>query len=74
MSNLTLALDRNEHAIAVDPKDERGKKIFRELVAPAGMTRRSPAELGYTEQQIARLSSDGVTAAAVYVESTGAQG
>ncbi|WP_167975823.1 hypothetical protein [Lentzea indica] len=38
MSNLTLALDRNERAIAVDPKGERGKKIFRELVATAGMT------------------------------------
>ncbi|HEX8869700.1 MAG TPA: CoA transferase, partial [Lentzea sp.] len=35
MSSLTLALNRNKRSIAVDLKDERGKKIFRELVASA---------------------------------------
>ncbi|MEU0885912.1 CoA transferase [Lentzea sp. NPDC005914] len=35
MSSLALGLNRNKRAIAVDLKDERGKRIFRELVATA---------------------------------------
>lgn len=78
VSRLDTAEHPTEGTIRIVPPPARFS------ATPASVRRHAPClgehnteiltELGYTAQQIAELSSDGVTAAAVYGESTGPQG